>query len=283
MSAQAPVGTTLAILERTLKVMSAVQARIHYSMKQEFKLLKEIIADYTPKEYAYEQEDVPTRAKQSDYKVVEVIPVSDPNAATMAQRVVQYQAVMQLAQAAPQIYDLPQLHRQMLDVLGIKNADKLVPLPDDMKPVDPISENMAVLKGKPIDQAVLSAASVTALSSGIESGVNKITSNNETLAGIRKSFDETKQAATSYFNDVFNPAQTDAKSKYDAATAAVNNYNSVKASFDDVYNKDLKVMDMTAFTLCKENKLPIIVFNMNAYGNLKALVEGKKIGTLVTM
>ena len=150
MSANAPVGTTLALLERTLKTMSAVQARVHFAMKQEFKLLKEIIADYTPKEYAYEQEDVPTRAKQSDYKVVEVIPVSDPNAATMAQRVVQYQAVMQLAQAAPQIYDLPQLHRQMLDVLGIKNADKLVPLPDDMKPVDPISENMAVLKGKPV-------------------------------------------------------------------------------------------------------------------------------------
>ena len=150
MSANAPVGTTLALLERTLKTMSAVQARVHFAMKQEFKLLKEIIADYTPQEYAYEQEDVPVKAKQSDYKVVEVIPVSDPNAATMAQRVVQYQAVMQLAQAAPQIYDLPQLHRQMLDVLGIKNADKLVPLPDDMKPVDPVSENMAVLKGKPV-------------------------------------------------------------------------------------------------------------------------------------
>lgn len=150
MSANAPVGTTLALLERTLKTMSAVQARVHFAMKQEFKLLKEIIADYTPKEYEYEQEDVPVKAKQSDYQVVEVIPVSDPNAATMAQRVVQYQAVMQLAQAAPQIYDLPQLHRQMLDVLGIKNADKLVPLPDDMKPVDPISENMAVLKGKPV-------------------------------------------------------------------------------------------------------------------------------------
>ena len=150
MSANAPVGTTLALLERTLKTMSAVQARVHFAMKQEFKLLKEIIADYTPEEYAYEQDDVGPKAKRSDYKVVEVIPVSDPNAATMAQRVVQYQAVMQLAQAAPQIYDLPQLHRQMLDVLGIKNADKLVPLPDDMKPVDPISENMSVLKGKPV-------------------------------------------------------------------------------------------------------------------------------------
>lgn len=150
MSANAPVGTTLALLERTLKTMSAVQARVHYAMKQEFKLLKEIIAEYTPEDYDYEPVDAPVRAKRADYKVVEVIPVSDPNAATMAQRVVQYQAVMQLAQAAPQIYDLPQLHRQMLDVLGIKNADKLVPLPDDQKPLDPISENMNALKGKPM-------------------------------------------------------------------------------------------------------------------------------------
>jgi hypothetical protein len=119
-------------------------------MKLEFKLLKEIIADYTPEDYDYIPEGDKPRAKRSDYSVVEVIPVSDPNAATMAQRVVQYQAVMQLAQAAPQIYDLPALHRQMLDVLGVKNADKLVPMPDDMKPVDPISENMNVLKGKPV-------------------------------------------------------------------------------------------------------------------------------------
>jgi len=149
MSANAPVGTTLALLERTLKTMSAVQARVHYAMKQEFKLLKEIIADYTPEEYEYEPEDANQKAKRSDYNVVEVLPVSDPNASTMAQRVVQYQAVIQLAQSAPQIYDLPQLHRQMLDVLNIKDADKLVPLPDDMKPVDPVSENMNIVKGKP--------------------------------------------------------------------------------------------------------------------------------------
>lgn len=152
MSAQAPVGTTLAILERTLKMMSAVQARVHYSMKQEFRLLKAIIAAYTPATYSYEPEEGSRKAKKSDYDNVEVLPVSDPNAATMAQKIVQYQAVIQLAQGAPQIYDLPYLHRQMLEVLGIKNAQKLVPLKDDddMKPRDPVSENMDVLNGKPI-------------------------------------------------------------------------------------------------------------------------------------
>ena len=150
MSAQSPVGTTLAILERTLKVMSAVQARIHYSMKQEFKLLKNIIRDYTPEEYSYEPVEGPPRAKQSDYDDVDVIPVSDPNAATMSQKVVQYQAVMQLAATAPQLYDLPYLHRQMLEVLGIRNASKLVPMPDDQKPRDPVSENMDVIKNKPL-------------------------------------------------------------------------------------------------------------------------------------
>lgn len=150
MSAQAPVGTTLAILERTLKVMSAVQARVHYSFKQELKLLRDIIRDYTPDEYNYEPVDGTPRAKKSDYDRVDVIPVSDPNAATMAQKIVQYQAVLQLAQNAPQIYDLPQLHRQMLEVLGIKNAQKLVPLDDDKKPKDPITENMEVLSGKPL-------------------------------------------------------------------------------------------------------------------------------------
>jgi len=152
MSAQAPVGTTLAILERTLKVMSAVQARIHYSMKQEFKLLKNIIRDYTPEEYNYDPGEGDRKAKQGDYDRVNVIPVSDPNAATMAQKIVQYQAVLQLAQGAPQLYDLPYLHRQMLDVLGIKNAEKLVPLKDgdDMKPRDPVSENMDVINGKPV-------------------------------------------------------------------------------------------------------------------------------------
>jgi hypothetical protein len=150
MSAQAPVGTTLAILERTLKVMSAVQARIHYAMKEEFKLLKGIIRDYTPDEYSYDPIQGSPRIKRSDYDLVEVIPVSDPNAATMAQKVTQYQAVMQMAQQAPQLYDLPYLHRQMLEVLGIKNAQKLVPMDDDQKPRDPVSENMDVLRGKPV-------------------------------------------------------------------------------------------------------------------------------------
>jgi hypothetical protein len=149
MSANAPVGTTLAILERQLKTMSAVQARVHYSMKQEFKLLKEIIRDNTPGEYEYVPVEGNMRAKRADYDMVEVIPVSDPNSATMAQRIMQYQAAIQLAQGAPQIYDLPQLHRQMLEVLGIKNAEKLVPIEDDMKPRDPISENMAFLTSKP--------------------------------------------------------------------------------------------------------------------------------------
>jgi hypothetical protein len=130
--------------------MSAVQARVHYAMKQEFKLLKNIIRDYTDDEYTYEPDTSHPRAKQSDYDMVEVIPVSDPNAATMSQKVVQYQAVLQLASGAPQIYDLPMLHRQMLEVLGIKNASKLVPLPDDEKPKDPLSENMNVIKGKPL-------------------------------------------------------------------------------------------------------------------------------------
>jgi hypothetical protein len=150
MSANAPVGTTLAILERTLKVMSAVQARVHYSMKQELKLLKEIIRDYTPEEYDYEPVDGTPRAKKSDYDLVTVIPVSDPNAATMAQKIVQYQAVLQLAQNAPQIYNLPQLHRQMLDVLGIRNAQKLIPLKEDKKPKDPMTENMDVIQNNPL-------------------------------------------------------------------------------------------------------------------------------------
>jgi hypothetical protein len=150
MSAQAPVGTTLALLERQLKVMGAVQARMHFTMKQEFKLLKTIIADYTPEDYDYEPEEGSRRAKKSDYDSVDVIPVSDPNAATMAQKIVQYQAALQLAQTAPQLYDLAQLHRQMLEVLGIKNANKLVPLEDDLVPVDPVQENQNILTGKPV-------------------------------------------------------------------------------------------------------------------------------------
>lgn len=149
MSANAPVGTTLALLERQLKTMSAVQARVHYSMKQEFKLLKSIIRDYAPTEYEYEPASGSRMAKQEDYDMVDVIPVSDPNSSTMAQRIMQYQAVMQMAQQAPQIYNLPNLHRQMIEVLGIKNGEKLVPTPDDEQPRDPISENMAFLKGEP--------------------------------------------------------------------------------------------------------------------------------------
>lgn len=150
MSAQAPVGTTLAILERQLKTMSAVQARVHASLRMEFKLLKKIIRDFTPTSYSYTPEGGNRNLKQSDYDMVEVIPVSDPNAATMAQRIMQYQAALQLAQGAPQIYDLPKLHRQMLEVLGIKDAEKLVPTADDQKPRDPVSENMAVLRMQPI-------------------------------------------------------------------------------------------------------------------------------------
>jgi len=150
MSANSPVGTTLAILERTLKVMSAVQARIHYAMKQELKLLKRIIADYTPPDYSYEPVEGSRLAKKSDYDMVDVIPVSDPNAATMSQKVVQYQAALQLASTAPQLYDLPVLHRQMLDVLGIENYQKLVPIEEDKKPQDPVTENQNVLSMKPI-------------------------------------------------------------------------------------------------------------------------------------
>ena len=150
MSNQAPVGSTLAILERTLKVMSAVQARVHFALKQELQLLAEVIRDYAPEKYEYDPEKGGRNIKQSDYNRVDIHPVSDPNAATLSQRVVQYQAVIQLSQTAPQIYNLPQLHRQMLEVLGIKHADKLVPLPEDHKPTDPVTENMSVLKGEPL-------------------------------------------------------------------------------------------------------------------------------------
>ena len=150
MSTNAPVGTTLALLERTLKVMTAVQARLHYAMKQEFKLLKVIIADYTPEEYDYKPEEGNRKAKKSDYDSTDVIPVSDPNAATMAQKIVQYQAVLQLAQSAPQLYNLPLLHRQMIEVLGIKNANKLVPVEEDAVPTDPVQENQNILMGKPV-------------------------------------------------------------------------------------------------------------------------------------
>lgn len=150
MSGQAPVGTTLAILERTLKVMTAVQARVHYSMKQELRLLKAIIAAYTPDEYSYEPDEGSRKAKKSDYDDVDVIPVSDPNASTMAQKIVQYQAVMQLAQGSPQLYNMPLLHRQMLDAMGIKDATKLIPMEEDMKPQDPVTENQSILMQKPV-------------------------------------------------------------------------------------------------------------------------------------
>jgi hypothetical protein len=150
MGANAPVGSTLAILERTLKVMSAVQARVHYAMRVEFKLLKNIIADYTPEEYDYQPEEGSRSAKKSDYDDIDVIPVSDPNAATMAQKIVQYQAVLQLAQTAPQLYNLPLLHRQMVEILGVKNANKLIPMEDDMHPTNPVSENQNILKMKPV-------------------------------------------------------------------------------------------------------------------------------------
>ena len=150
MGSQAPVGTTLAILERTLKVMTAVQSRLHFAMKQEFKLLKGIIADYCPENYDYEPVDARRSARKEDYDLVDVIPVSDPNAATMAQKIVQYQAVLQLAQTAPQLYNLPVLHRQMIEILGIKNASKLVPIEDDAVPQDPVQENQNLLIGKPV-------------------------------------------------------------------------------------------------------------------------------------
>jgi len=150
MSSNSPVGTTLAILERTLKVMSAIQARMHFSFKSELKLLKKIIADYAPEDYSYEPSSGDRTARKADYSMVNIIPVSDPNAATMSQKVVQYQAALQLSQTAPQLYNLPYLHRQMLDVLGIKNAEKLIPMPDDMKPLDPVTENVNALKNQPL-------------------------------------------------------------------------------------------------------------------------------------
>jgi len=150
MSAQAPVGTTLAILERTLKVMSSVQARIHFSMKKELKLLKKAIAQYAPEDYSYDPDSGSRRARRSDYSMVDVIPVSDPNASTMAQKIVQYQAVLQLAQGSPQIYNMALLHRQMLDVLGLKDAHKLIPMAEDMRPCDPVTENQNILTQKPV-------------------------------------------------------------------------------------------------------------------------------------
>ena len=150
MSANSPVGSTLAILERTLKVMSAVNARIYYSMKKEFGLLKTLIRDYTDPDYKYDPSTGTPGAKQEDYDKVQLIPVADPNAATMAQKVVQYQAVMQMAQQNPDIYDLKELNRQMLEVLGVKNIGKLIPTEDDAKTADPVTENMNMVNGTPV-------------------------------------------------------------------------------------------------------------------------------------
>lgn len=150
MQANAPMGSTLAILERTLKTMSAIQARVHAAMKCEFKILKQIVRDNTPDDYAYDADAKDgEKAKQADYDIVEIVPVSDPNASSLAQRVAQFQTVVQMVQQAPQIYDLRALHRQMIESIGIQNADKLVPTEDDLKPTDPVSENMAMLKGDP--------------------------------------------------------------------------------------------------------------------------------------
>jgi len=150
MSAQSPVGSTLAILERQLKVMTAVQARVHHSLKQEIGLIADIVRDYSDESYSYEPDVGTPQAKKSDYSDVDIIPVSDPNAATLAQRVVQFQAVWQMAQGSPDVYNMPLLHRTGLEIMGIKNAAKLVPLPEDLKPTDPVSENMAILKGEPV-------------------------------------------------------------------------------------------------------------------------------------
>jgi hypothetical protein len=145
MNPEAPVGTTLALLERSMKVMSGVQARLHASMKRELRLIARVIRDYMDERYAYYPDDDFNRVEDFDGRV-DVIPVSDPNAATMAQRVVQYQAALQLAQQAPQLYDLGKLHRQMLEVLGIQDAGEIIKLPEDIKPKDPVTENMAILK-----------------------------------------------------------------------------------------------------------------------------------------
>ena len=150
MKQDAPVGTTLALIERSMKVMSAIQARLHDAMRKEFILIAGIVRDYAEDEYEYKADDKEA-IKGDDFDGrVDVIPVSDPNAATMSQRIMQYQAALQLSQSAPQMYDLPELHRQMLDVLGIQDAEKIIPLSEDMKPRDPVSENMDVLNGKPL-------------------------------------------------------------------------------------------------------------------------------------
>tara|TARA_B100000927_G_scaffold57669_1_gene44541 strand:- start:6807 stop:9236 length:2430 start_codon:yes stop_codon:yes gene_type:complete len=148
-NAQAPVGTTLALMERSMKVMSGVQARLHAALKKELRLLSNIVKDYMGPDYVYEMEGEFSRTKDFDERV-DVIPVSDPNAATMSQRIMQYQSALQLSQQAPQLYDMGKLHRQMLEVLGIDQAKEIIKLPDDIKPSDPVTENMAMLKQEPV-------------------------------------------------------------------------------------------------------------------------------------
>tara|TARA_R110000803_G_scaffold6412_4_gene20810 strand:+ start:86 stop:2569 length:2484 start_codon:yes stop_codon:yes gene_type:complete len=149
MNAEAPVGTTLAILERSMKVMSAVQARLHASMKKELRILSGVVRDFGPSEYPYDVKNGELVSEDFDNRV-DIIPVSDPNAGTMAQRIMQYQAALQLAVQAPQMYDLPLLHRQMLEVLGIRDADKIVPLEDEIPVTDPVTENMNIINGEPV-------------------------------------------------------------------------------------------------------------------------------------
>ena len=150
MNQQAPVGTTLALIERSMKVMTAIQARLHAAMKDEFKILEGIVRDHAPHEYPYDLEGDEVMKPQDFDDRVDIIPVSDPNASTMAQRIMQYQAALQLASSAPQLYDLPKLHRKMVDVLGIPDAEQIVPLKDEINPLDPVSENMNLILGKPV-------------------------------------------------------------------------------------------------------------------------------------
>ena len=149
MNSQAPVGTTLALLERSMKVMSGVQARLHAAMKNELRILSNIVHDFMDEEYSYEIEGDFNRIDDFDGRI-DVIPVSDPNASTMAQRIMQYQAALQLAQQAPQLYDMGKLHRQMLEVLGIPDAGDIIKLPEDIKAKDAVTENMSILKQEPV-------------------------------------------------------------------------------------------------------------------------------------
>jgi hypothetical protein len=187
MSSQSPVGTTLAILERTLKVMSSVHSRVHYAMKRELRLIAAIIRDFTPDSYDYEPENGGMKSKKSDYDNVDILPVSDPNVSTMAQKVTQWQAVMQLAQSAPQIYDMPELHKQMLEVLGVKNIGDILPSEEEIKPMDPVSENMNLLIGKPVKAFIYQdhdAHIATHMSMGHDPKIQSVMQNNPAAQNI---------------------------------------------------------------------------------------------------